>query len=155
MAADGIVGVDLEGLIAMKRAFRLAHDGTQKAIQRRLKEVATLVASEVAGRVPVRSGRARASVRAVATQESASVAAGGARAPYYPFLDFGGSTGRGHIPGVSGSGSVKREWYGRGGAGGGEGRYLYPAIRDMSEVIASAAGDAVHDALADAGFEAG
>jgi hypothetical protein len=148
-----IAGTEVEGLIAMKKAFRLAHDGTQRAIQRRLKAVAALVASEVAGRVPVRSGRAASSVRALATQESASVAAGGARAPYYAFLDFGGSTGRGHVPGAADSGSVRREWYGRGGSGGGEGRYLYPAIRDMSEVIAHEAGEAVHEALHDAGFE--
>jgi hypothetical protein len=153
--ANRAVGVDVEGLIAMKKAFRLAHDGTQRAIQRRLKEVATLVASEVAGRVPVRTGRAASSVRALATQESASVAAGGARAPYYAFLDFGGSTGRGHVAGVPDSGSVKRAWYGRGGAGAGEGRYLYPAIREMGDVIARQAGEAVHEALADAGFKAG
>jgi hypothetical protein len=150
-----VVGTEVEGLIAMKKAFRLAHDGTQKAIQRRLKDVATLVASEVAGRVPVRSGRAASSVRALATQESASVAAGGAKAPYYAFLDFGGSTGRGHVAGAADSGSVKREWYGKGGSGTGEGRYLYPAIRDMSEVIASETGEAIHEALHDAGFEAG
>jgi hypothetical protein len=41
-----------------------------------------------------------------------------------------------------------------GGPAAARGRYLYPAIRDMSEVIASAAGEAVHAALADAGFEA-
>ena len=150
-----VVGTEVEGLIAMKKAFRLAQDGTQKAIQRRLKEVATLVASEVAGRVPVRSGRAASSVRALATAESASVAAGGAKAPYYAFLDFGGSTGRGHVPGAADSGAVKREWYGKGGSGDGEGRYLYPAIRDMSEVIAHETGEAIHQALMDAGFEAG
>ena len=150
-----VVGTEVEGLIAMKKAFRAANDGTQKAIGRRLKEVATLVASEVAGRVPVRSGRAASSVRALATQESASVAAGGAKAPYYAFLDFGGSTGRGHVSGAADSGSVKREWYGAGGSGSGEGRYLYPAIRDMSDVIARETGEAIHEALHDAGFEAG
>ena len=147
------VGVEVEGLREMKKAFRLARDGTQKAIQRRLKDVADVVASEVAGRVPVRTGRAASSVRALATQESASIAAGGAKAPYYAFLDFGGSTGRGHLAGAADSGSVKREWYGRGGSGSGEGRYLYPAIRDMSEVIARETGEAIHEALRDAGFE--
>ena len=148
-----VVGTEVEGLIAMKKAFRAANDGTHKAIGRRLKEVATLVASEVAGRVPIRSGRAASSVRALATQESASVAAGGAKAPYYAFLDFGGSTGRGHVSGAADSGSVKREWYGAGGSGSGEGRYLYPAIRDMSDEIARETGEAIHEALADAGFE--
>lgn len=166
------VGVQVEGLIAMKKALRLAHDGTQHAIQARLKGVAQLVASEVAGRVPVGNGPARGSrrpgkwpryasgsaqrsVRAVATQESASVVAGGPTAPYFGFLDFGGSTGYGHQDHVAGSGQVKREWMGRGGSGGGEGRYIYPAIRDMSGVISEEAGEAVHEALMDAGFEAG
>lgn len=154
MARDGFVSprLDVEGLIGMKKAFRQAHDGTQKAIQRRLKGVAQLVASEAAGRVPVRSGRAAASVRALATQESASVIAGGPKAPYFPWLDFGGSVGRRHRSGVADSGSVKRPWMGN---PGGEGRYIYPAIRDMSEVIASETGEAIHEALADAGFRAG
>ena len=150
-----IVGTEVEGLIAMKQAFRAAHDGTQHAIQVRLKQVATLVASEVAGRTVVRSGRAASSVRAVATQESASVVAGGPKAPYYPWLDFGGSTGRGHVSGAADSGAIKREWFGKGGSGDQEGRYVYPAIRDMSEVIAHEAGEAIHEALRDAGFEAG
>jgi len=42
-----------------------------------------------------------------------------------------------------------------GSSGTGEGRYLYPAIRDMSDVISSETGEAIHEALHDAGFEAG
>jgi hypothetical protein len=46
------------------------------------------------------------------------VGIGGRRAPYYPWLDFGGKTGPKR--------SVERPFYK-------EGRYLYPTLRDHRE----------------------
>jgi hypothetical protein len=160
--ADELVGVRIEGLAELRRAFREAGNGSQKAIARRLKEAATLVASEAAGRVPVwpgparrgqpRPGSAAASVRPYGTQSGAGIRGGGASAPHYPWLDFGGTTGRGHRPGVAGSGSVVRPWMGK---PAGEGRYIYPAVRDLSDILAESVGEAVHEALRDAGFTEG
>jgi len=153
---DVLFGARIVGLRELRNSMRMAEGGTQHALQVRLKEVATEVASAVAGKVPAGpTGRAAASVRAVATTERATVIGGGPRAPYFPWLDFGGSTGRGHRDHVADSGAVKRPWFGRNGLGDGEGRYIYPTVREMHDVIVDAAGEAVHDALADAGWEPG
>jgi phage gpG-like protein len=40
--------------------------------------------------MPNRTGRARASVKARSSQRAARVAVGGSKAPYVPWLDFGG-----------------------------------------------------------------
>lgn len=150
-----LLGAKVVGLRELRSSMRRAEAGTQHAIQVRLKEVASLVASEAAGRVPVLTGAAAASVRALATTERAAVIGGGPKAPYFPWLDFGGSVGRGHSPGKADSGAIKRPWYGRGGLGDGEGRFIYPAVREMHDVIVDAASEAVHDALHDAGWEPG
>ena len=76
---------------------------------------------------------------------------GGTAAPYFPWLDFGGTTGKGHQPGVKGSGSVERlPWMGTSG----EGRYVYPAIRDNEAGIVEAAGDAPVNLARKHGLEA-
>jgi hypothetical protein len=43
---------------------------------------------------PARGGHARSSVKAKSTRTEARVQGGGARYPYYPWLDFGGTAGR-------------------------------------------------------------
>ena len=150
-----LLGVKVVGLRELRNSMRATEKGTQHFLQVRLKEAATQVASAVAGKVPMLSGAAAASVRAVATTERASIVAGGPKAPYFPWLDFGGSTGRWHRPYTAGSGSVRRDWYGKGGMGDGEGRYVYPTVREMHDVITDSVSEAVHDALADAGWEPG
>jgi hypothetical protein len=66
-------------------------------------------------KVPKRSGKAAGSIRAASTQKGARIKAGGSRAPYYAWLDFGGRVGPNK--------SVLRKFYS-------DGRYLYPALRD-------------------------
>jgi hypothetical protein len=160
--ASGFIGSQVVGLRELQAAFRKTGKGSGHFIQVRLKQVATLVASAVAGRVIVGlTGHAAASVRPVATQQGAGVVAGGPRAPYYPWLEFGGSTGPGHERGKwqgqiwsSGAGGhshlhrVAPEW------GGKPGRWMYPTIIDMGDVIVHECSEALHDALADAGWKA-
>ena len=150
MASGGAVGptIRFEGLKELRKAMRDAEAGSQKHLQIHFKDVATVVASAIAGRVPVLTGAAAASVRARATATSASIVAGGPKAPYFPWLDFGGSVGRGHHSGQPGSGAIQRPFIR-------EGRYIYPTIADMSDVIVKAANDGIGDALAEAGWERG
>lgn len=112
--------------------------------------IAERVASSVRGRLPRRSGKAQASVKARSSNYGASVAAGGRAAEYYPWLDFGGSVGRGHQEGRAWSGAIKRAWM---GVPTGAGRYLYPAISDNSAETAEAALEAVEGLARRAGFE--
>lgn len=87
--------VKVEGLKELRRSLRqVSGPEAGKAIQRANKAAAEVVAAAARQRVPVRTGRARSTVRATATQSVASVKFGGARAPYAPWLDYGGRVGR-------------------------------------------------------------
>lgn len=103
-----------------------------------LNKSSELVIGYARPRVPSRSGRARASLKVRSSQTEARIAAGGARAPYYPWLDFGGAVGRGK--------SVKRPFYT-------EGRYIYPGLRQNRDEITQAMADAIDELLRGAGFE--
>ena len=65
-----------------------------------------------------------------------------------PWLDFGGSVGRGHKMGA-GMGAIKRDWMGR---PVGEGRYVYPAISSEREATLAAVLDAAARRLESAGL---
>ena len=136
--------VTIEGLTELRNAMRQAAAGSQKGIQKRLKDVSTTVASAIAGNVPTLTGTAASTVRPRATSTGASIVAGGPRADYLPWLDFGGTTGRGHKPG-DGGGSISRPFIK-------EGRYIYPTIIDLNDVITDAANEGIGDALTEAGW---
>lgn len=104
--------VSITGLRDFQAALRQMDGETQKQLRVVLNKAADLVVMETKQRVPTRSGRAAGSVRASSSQREASVKAGNRKAPYYPWLDFGGRVGRQR--------SVRRPF--RPG-----GRYLYPA----------------------------
>ncbi len=99
-------------------------------------EAANIVVDAARPRMPRKSGRAQASVKARSTRTATRVSAGNNRAPYVPWLDYGGE---GRIKGRPG----KREF--RKG-----GRYVYPAFhanrnrvqealeRSLLQVVASA-----------------
>jgi hypothetical protein len=61
-----------------------------KALRLVLNEAVTTVIDWATPRIPRRTGRAAASVKARSSQRAARVAIGGKRAPYMPWLDFGG-----------------------------------------------------------------
>jgi hypothetical protein len=112
--------------------------GLPKALRVAMNEAAQIVVDDARPRVPVRSGKAAGSIRVASTRSSVRVRAGGARVPYYPWLDFGGAVGRG--------GSTKRPFLK-------EGRYLWKSFADKSksgEIQAT-----LRRALGDLGRDAG
>lgn len=131
--------VQVRGLREVTSALRAVDKELPRQLRQEFLQVARLVASDAASTVPRRTGAAAGSIKPRASQSGAGVAFGGNAAPYYPWLDFGGTTGKGHRPGVPGSGSIEREWKGN---PRGEGRYVYPAIRRNEDDIIEAAGDA-------------
>jgi hypothetical protein len=146
--------VTVRGIGEVVRAFREVDRDLPKELQKRFKAVATHVVGVAQRRMPYSTGTAARSLRPRATQKGAGIAfpAGGRdsatdKAGYYPWLDFGGTTGRGH----QGSGhdtfggAIKRERI----TGG---RYLYPAIGESKEYIREATDDAIEDTAKDAGF---
>ena len=153
-------GVQIDGLRELRNAMRTAERGSQQAIARHLKAVAGRIADDVRSRVPASAGgkaasnpfapgSARASVRAFASSDGAGVRGGGAQAPYYPWLDFGGSVGRGHREGVAWSGATTRPWLGRPGRG----RYVYEVIHEEGGAILAAVMEALDEAELEAGWE--
>lgn len=102
--------VRIEGLAEFSRSLKKLDADLPKALRLALNSSADVVVSGAKGKVPNRSGRARGSIRAASTRTEVRVRAGGKRAPYYPWLDFGGRVGRGR--------SVARPFLK-------DGRYLY------------------------------
>lgn len=137
--------VKVRGLRELSSAFRKMDVELPKALKGEFLGVAQGIAGKVQQRMPHISGRAQGSVKARASVRGASIAAGGRAAPYYQFLDFGGSTGRGHKPGAAGSGSIKRRFV-KGG------RYIYPALAEHRDDIEKAVDEAVEKVARSAGF---
>lgn len=142
--------IEVRGLREVQSAFRKVDKDLPKGLRTEFLGIAQDVQHGIQAKVPRRTGHAAGSVRARASQRGAGIAFGGQAAPYFPWLDFGGSTGKGHRPGVSESGSVKRlPWMGTSG----EGRYVYPTISEKRADIEKAAEDAVMNVAKSAGLE--
>lgn len=133
--------IGIKGLAEFNRNLRRLDADLPKALRVAMNQAAEVVVNAARPQVPRRSGRAAASLRVASTRTAARVKGGGARVPWYPWLDFGGRVGRNR--------SVKRPFYK-------EGRYIYDAYfrkRDSGEFtavltaalleVASAAGVAV------------
>jgi hypothetical protein len=106
--------IELVGLRQFRKSLRDLDNGAHKDLRIVANRAAERVVSDARARIPTLTGRARKSIRASSTQSRARVAAGGKRVPYYPWLDYGGQTGR---PGTPSRPFRK------------DGRYLYPAFR--------------------------
>lgn len=140
------VSVKVTGLRELAGAFKAVDANLPKEMRAGFLGIAEHVVSVVQQRMPFRTGRAASSVKPRATAKGASIAAGGTKAPYYPWLDFGGSVGRGHVSGQAWSGAIKRD------APKG-GRYIYPAIGEERDEIAAAVDAAVEHVSRQAGFD--
>lgn len=94
------------------------------------------IVMEARSRVPRKSGRAAGSVRAQSTQKSFRITGGSKRVPYYPWLDFGGTTP------VGGRRPFLRE-----------GRFIYASYYDHRDELAVLLEAALVDAARAAGVE--
>jgi hypothetical protein len=130
--------VELVGLKEFRNALRKLSTDFPKEMRLGFREVAIDVAQRVAAKVPVgETGNAAASVKPRASQLGAGVAAGGAKVPYYGFLDFGGRVGKDR--------RISRPFIP-------QGRYLFPTIEEEHDQIIAAAEKVVDDATRRAGF---
>lgn len=88
--------IQIEGLAEFRRGLLAieADWSATEGLKRVGDEAAGLVVAWAKPRIPRADGRAADSVRASSTQTAAKVTGGGARVPYYPWLDFGGRVGR-------------------------------------------------------------
>lgn len=123
--------VKVKGLRDLQAALKATEDGLQKELRVALNRAADLVASGAARRVPVKTGRARASLRAQSSQREAKVVGGSKKAAYYGWLEFGGRIGRD---------KATRRPFVKGG------RYLWPAYAAQRAQVAKVIADEL-DAL--------
>lgn len=115
--------IKVVGLNDFRRGLRGMDKGLPKGVRLALNEVAGVLIDATRPKIPKRTGAAAASLKAASTQSAAKVSVGGTKAPYYPWLDFGGKTGR--------KKSVVRPFYK-------EGRYLFPTLADERDNIQDA-----------------
>lgn len=130
--------VKISGIKETSKALREVSKDAQKELRKGMLEIADTVARAASAKVPSVSGAAAASIKPKGSVKGASISMGGPSAPYYPWLDFGGSVGRGHKAKQAGSGSIKRPFIK-------EGRFLYPTIGEHKDYI----GETAYKLLAD------
>jgi hypothetical protein len=82
--------ITVTGLREFQRALKDMDTGLPKMIRVVLNDATGVVINWARPRIPSRTGRARASLKARSSQREARVALGGNRAPWVPWLDFGG-----------------------------------------------------------------
>lgn len=130
--------IRIVGLKEFNRAVKKLDSDLPKLVRVALNKAADAVIDEARPDVPSRSGRAARSMRGQSTRTMVRVSAGGRRAPYYPWLDFGGRVGRRK--------ATVRPFYT-------DGRFLYPAyfrLRDNGRFV-----DIMSEALVDVATQAG
>lgn len=129
------------GLRDLSRKLKAIDPALEKELRGTLRSIAARVASKTRARVPVRTGRARASVRSGANASAAWVAEGKASVPYMGWLDFGGVL----KPTGGRRNTISRPVLK-------EGRYLYPSVAaDRVETVRDVR-KAMDEAARKAGF---
>lgn len=129
--------IKVTGLKEFTRGLRRMDSDLPKGVRLALNEASNLLIDATRPKIPRRTGKAAASLRAQSTRSEARVAVGGPKAPYYPWLDFGGATGR--------KKATKRPFYK-------EGRYIFPTLAEKREDIQKVMQEALADLAKSAGM---
>lgn len=151
------------GLKELQMAFRQVDREVPKGMRKAFLAIAKKVTADARGRMEFGAGEAMNSLQPRATQLGAGIARPkggqpwqGEKADYEPWLDWGGTTGRGHGSSIvsnrakgsrAGSGVIERPWVGD------NGRYLYPAIIADNQFIRDELERLVKVAAEGAGFD--
>jgi hypothetical protein len=130
--------IRIDGINRLVKGLRTIERDIPKQLRVRLNLAIEDLAGEIRRRVTRRTGRAASTVRARSTQRAARIVAGGRKAPYYPWLDFGGRVGRKH--------AVRRSFYS-------DGRYIFPTLRQRRPAIIANLEQAIGDTVTAAGLE--
>lgn len=130
------VKIEIEGLAAINRGLKAIDSEAPKKLRLALNSGANLLVAETRPTMPSLSGAARRSLVARSTRTSARVAIGGRKAPYVPWLDYGGE---GRVAGRPAARPFERG-----------GRYLYPTLRRISPKLAVALDDSIREVVSEA-----
>lgn len=135
-----VKAIDVRGLAEFSRALKGMSRDLPKQLRVAMNDAVTVVVAEARPRIPARSGSARGSVKASSTQNKARIKAGGSRAPYFGWLDFGGKR-RGR-----GGGIATRQFRKKG-------RYIWAAFGTKRAQVMEGLEAAIADAARQAGLE--
>lgn len=130
------VTMKVTGVDQWRRGFDQIGDRAHGALEDIAESAAEQVAAAARKRVPSQTGRARASIKV----SGADITAGGPRAPYYGWLDYGGLAGPYR--------SISRPYRA-------QGRYLYPAHGDTHAEIRRELEAGYAQVVTQAGFRVG
>lgn len=131
--------IQVVGLKELQKALRDIERDLPKELAAGLAEVSEMVLVKARALVPRgKTGNAQESMKVRKQQRGASIAVGGTKAPYYPWLDFGGRVGRRR--------SVKRTFI-QGG------RYIYPTLKVMRPQVNAKVDEVVRRLSTQAGFD--
>lgn len=134
--------VSVDGLAELRKSLGQIDKTLPKHLRTRLKAVADEVADVSRSRVPVKTGRARASVKSGVSGNRAYVQEGKATVPYMGWLDFGGT-----LKPVGRRKNTIVRARPRGG------RFLYPVIAQMQPQITAGAEKAFEDTARELGLK--
>lgn len=134
--------VAVEGLAELRKALGQIDKQLPKDLRKRLKVVADEVADDARRRVPVKTGRARASVKSGVSGNRAYVQEGKAEVAYMGWLDFGGT-----LKPVGGRKNTIVRARPKGG------RFLYPAVAAKKDRIVEGATQAFEDTARQLGLK--
>lgn len=136
----GAVGkIQVAGLRDFQRQLKAMDAGLPKQLRLALNEASNEVIDYAQPRIPRRSGAAAGSLKARSSQREARVGVGGRRAPYYPWLDFGGE---GRVKGRPAARPFIRS-----------GRYVYKGLEVRRDRITEIMSQALTQLARDAGLE--
>lgn len=130
--------IKIEGLAEFRKALRDVGSDLPKALRIGMNTAMQIVVDDAKPKIPRRTGRAAASLKTQSTGTKARIKGGGNRAPYYPWLDFGGRVGKNK--------SVRRAFLK-------SGRYIWKSFADKREAVLAGLEDALIDVAKQAGLE--
>lgn len=131
--------IRIEGLAQFNRSLRKLDAEAPKGLRLAHNAAGQIVVDAARPKMPKVSGRAQAAVKAKSTRTATRVSAGSARAPYVPWLDYGGE---GRIKGKP----PKREFK-KGG------RYVYPSFHEKRDDVQRQLERGLLQVVASAGLE--
>jgi hypothetical protein len=130
--------IEVGGLAQLSRALKKVDSDAPKQLRIGLNNAAGLLVDRVRPKIPSLTGAARRSLVARSTRTSARVAVGGKRAPYFPWMDFGGAGKKAGRP-------AQRPFFK-------EGRYVYPTLREIRPQIEKQLQDSISAVVRGAGL---
>ena len=130
--------ITVKGIPDLQKALRQIDKDLPKELAAGLAEAAEIVVRHAKPLVPRRTGAAQGSMKVRRQQRAAAVVVGGAKAPYYPWLDFGGRVGRNK--------SIARPFIKAG-------RYIYPTLKDRDAEVKAKVDEVLERLAKQAGFE--